>query len=295
MIARLERTLPLLIEFLQELGDYQLRMQGKVQTRTKSDASLEQAWTANEVFSEVDVTSEERLLAFCRRNLGETPVISEEFNAGGENHPAGADFILVIDPLDGTKPYLEGRKGFGISLGLLHAGRFVFGLNHYPAFDSFLYSFSDAPGVMDRNGNPIPVPRTWKRECYIAVGFGTLLAEGQRHAGAVEVETGCRVVDYDRSATYIFKRLIEGETFAYLSIEPYIWDLGPSSLLLEKSGCGMFDLSGRAVDFEWLSRPPFCQPSVVALPISERESFFKSLRQILPHAGPGLATHSNEG
>ncbi len=295
MITRLEKGLPQLIEFLQELGVYQLRMQGKVRTRSKSQASVEQAWTSNAVFSEVDVTSEERLLAYCRRNLGVMPVISEELNSGGESAPAGQEFTLVVDPLDGTKPYLEGKRGFGISLGLLHEGRFAFGLNYYPAFDMAMYSFTDAPGVMDQNGDQLPVPRAWTRECYVAVGFDTLLHEDHRHAGAIEAATGVRVADYDRCATYIFKRLIEGQTFAYLSIEPYIWDLGPSSLLLEKSGCGMFDLSGKPVDFAWLSRPPYCQPGVAALPVAGSRSFLESLRPILASAGPGFSTHSHGG
>lgn len=266
-------------------------MQGKVQTQTKSrnagaSTPQEEAWIANDVFSEVDVTSEKRLLEFCRREFGAPPflsVISEELNA--ENSPSGTgEFTLVIDPLDGTKPYLEGKKGFGISLGVMQGGRFVFGVNHYPALETLYYAFTDSPGVMDIHGDLIPPPKNWKKECYVAVGFETLLDERHRHEGghgAIEAVTGVRVGDYDRSATYIFKRLIEGASCAYLSIEPYIWDLGPSSLLLEKAGCGMIDLTGRAVDFEWLSRPPFCQPAVVALPLAKKEFFLDRLQPIL--------------
>ncbi len=102
-----------MFQTLQELGRYQLERQLEAVAQVKTDDSMADAWAANEVFSEVDVHTERRLLTFCKEEYGDYPVISEEFNA--QSRPPGdTEFTIVIDPLDCTKPYLEGKDGFGI-------------------------------------------------------------------------------------------------------------------------------------------------------------------------------------
>jgi myo-inositol-1(or 4)-monophosphatase len=280
MIDQLQNRLGLLIELLHELGLYQLDRQKHVRAQVKSDAVMEEAWKANDVFSEVDINTEKRLLAFCRQEFGNIPVISEEFNGdkvGGEKN----EFTIVIDPLDGTKPYLEGKKGFGISFGVLHRDRFVFGINYYPALETLYYAFSDTEGIFNQDHKQISLPTTWKKECYLSLGFYDLLKEEYRSPDQFKAQTAITIGDYPRCATYIFKRILEGTSLAYLSQEVMIWDIGPSSLLLEKCGCRLVNLEGRKIDFKFLAQPPFQQPAVVILPKGETDSFLSKLDGIL--------------
>ncbi len=280
MIKKLRDRLDVLFQTLQELGRYQLERQSEAVAQVKTDDSMADAWAANEVFSEVDVHTERLLLAFCKEEYGDYPVISEEFNAQSRP-PRDAEFTIVIDPLDGTKPYLEGKNGFGVSFGVMQGGRFVFGANFYPALDTLYYAFDDCNGVFDRNHQPISIPENWSRECYLSLGFYDLLWEDCRTPELIRAALGVSVGDYPRSATYIFKRILEGTSFAYLSRNPYLWDIGPSSLLLEKVGCPLLDLRGAKVDFRKLATPPFRHPAVVALPTGESPSFLDKLTGIL--------------
>lgn len=282
MIKRLEQRLPFMIEKLVELGAYQRKQQGLVQTQSKSGASMAESWAANDVFSEVDLTTERHLIDFCQKELGSIPIISEEFNAKVATITnKQSDYYLVIDPLDGTKPYLEGNSCFAISMGLFYKDRFLFAINFYPALESLYYSFDEAETVMDIHGSPVPLPMNWPRTCYMALGFNELVDEQYHKAEAFKKATGVEIADFPRCATFIFKQMIEGKTLAYLSIDPYLWDLGPSSLLLSKSGCGMYDLDGKPVDFQWLTNPPFCQPAVAAMPKVETKGFLIKLQDIL--------------
>src|SRR5437867_1892831 len=51
-------------------------------------------------------------------------IIGEEY--GEEN--TGAEFVWVIDPIDGTKSFITGRPQFGTIIGLIHEGRAAVGL-----------------------------------------------------------------------------------------------------------------------------------------------------------------------
>jgi hypothetical protein len=65
MIEKLHDRLDILFQTLQELGRYQLERQSEAVAQVKTDDSMEDAWAANEVFSEVDIHTERQLLAFC--------------------------------------------------------------------------------------------------------------------------------------------------------------------------------------------------------------------------------------
>ena len=280
MIEKLRDRLDILFQTLNELGRYQLERQSEAVAQVKTDASMEAAWAANEVFSEVDIQTERRLLAFCKKEYGDYPVISEEFNAQSQPSP-DAEYTIVIDPLDGTKPYLEGSNGFGISFGVMQRGHFIFAVNYYPALNTLYYAFADSAGVFDQNHRQIQTPTQWTSECYLSLGFYDLLREEHRTPEQIQAALGVQVGNYPRSAIYIFKRILEGETFAYMSRGAFLWDIGPSSLLLEKVACPLLDLHGERVNFQQLAIPPFRHPAVIALPEGKSASFLAKLQSIL--------------
>ncbi len=62
-------------------------------------------------------------------------IIGEEF--GEEN--IDAEFVWVIDPIDGTKSFASGCPLFGTLIGLLHEGRPVLGAINQPILRQFCY------------------------------------------------------------------------------------------------------------------------------------------------------------
>ena len=78
--------------------------------------------------TEVDRAVEAALRDLLRRRLPEQGVIGEEFPA----EQAGAEFVWIIDPLDGTKDFLLGLPLFGCLIALAHQGEIVLGLADQP-------------------------------------------------------------------------------------------------------------------------------------------------------------------
>jgi len=85
-----------------------------------------------------DQESEVVLVAALARAAPGVPVVAEEAVSAGLIPALGERFFLV-DPLDGTREFIEGRQEFTINIGLIEAGRPVLGIVYAPAL-SRLYA-----------------------------------------------------------------------------------------------------------------------------------------------------------
>jgi 3'(2'), 5'-bisphosphate nucleotidase len=83
-----------------------------------------------------DQESEALILAALARIAPGVPVVSEEAAAAGNSPSVGTRFFLV-DPLDGTRPYLRGEPQFTINIALVDNRTPVFGLVYAPALQDF--------------------------------------------------------------------------------------------------------------------------------------------------------------
>jgi len=79
------------------------------------------------------VTEADRAAELAMRRLIETTfpghgVIGEEFGSRNED----AEYVWVLDPIDGTKSFICGFPTWGTLIGLAHRGRPCYGLMHQP-------------------------------------------------------------------------------------------------------------------------------------------------------------------
>ncbi len=81
--------------------------------------------------TQADRTAEEKLRYIIRKTYPDHGIIGEEF--GTENETA--EFVWVIDPIDGTKSFAAGCPLFGTLIGLLHQGEPILGTIHQPILD----------------------------------------------------------------------------------------------------------------------------------------------------------------
>nr|WP_243451786.1 3'(2'),5'-bisphosphate nucleotidase CysQ [Sphingosinicella soli] len=95
----------------------QIRADG-AETRTKADLSP---------VTEADERAEALIVAALRRIDPETQIVGEEAcEAGGK--PAVAQRFWLIDPLDGTRSFIDGGADYSVNIGLVENGAPVFGL-----------------------------------------------------------------------------------------------------------------------------------------------------------------------
>ncbi|WP_374594706.1 3'(2'),5'-bisphosphate nucleotidase CysQ [Sphingosinicella sp.] len=87
-------------------------------TRTKADRSP---------VTEADERAEALIVAALRRIDPETQIVGEEA-CEADGKPAVAERFWLIDPLDGTKSFLDGGADYSVNIGLIDNGAPVFGL-----------------------------------------------------------------------------------------------------------------------------------------------------------------------
>jgi histidinol phosphatase-like enzyme (inositol monophosphatase family) len=78
--------------------------------------------------TQADRGAEELLRALIAKKFPTHGIIGEEF--GSEN--AAAEFVWVLDPIDGTKAFITGVPLWGTLIALLHRGQPVLGCIHQP-------------------------------------------------------------------------------------------------------------------------------------------------------------------
>src|SRR5258708_21228533 len=75
-----------------------------------------------------DRAAEAAMRAMIREQFPAHGIIGEEFGAERPD----AEFVWVLDPIDGTKSFISGMPAWGTLIALTRAGRPVYGMVHQP-------------------------------------------------------------------------------------------------------------------------------------------------------------------
>jgi len=75
-----------------------------------------------------DRAAEDAMRALIRKNFPAHGILGEEY---GSEH-VEAEYVWVLDPIDGTKSFISGMVAWGTLIGLMRFGEPVFGMMHQP-------------------------------------------------------------------------------------------------------------------------------------------------------------------
>jgi myo-inositol-1(or 4)-monophosphatase len=81
-----------------------------------------------------DKKAEEVLREIIKKEFPSHGIIGEEFGTENED----AEFVWVLDPIDGTKSFISGALSFGTLIALLHKNKPVLGVINHPILNEFL-------------------------------------------------------------------------------------------------------------------------------------------------------------
>lgn len=195
--------------------------------------------------TEGDLYVEERIVGLIQQKYPGHGIISEERD---EEH-GDAEWVWVLDPIDGTKYYARGVPLYSISLALRHEGEEVVGAVYSPAQDRIYAARRGGGATM--NGEPIA--------CSSAGDLSscTVFAEiPGSDSGPVEV---CRALDDLRTliaAAFRVRILGAGalgfcllasggiDVYANLGSIWKEWDIAAGKLIAREAGAGFAPLGG---------------------------------------------------
>lgn len=198
-----------------------------------------------------DRESEAEILAHVRRVLGDIPVVAEETAAkGSPGFDANRPFI-VIDPIDGTKEFIEGRTEFTVNLALIENRRPVVGVIYAPALETLYVGGGGEAfaGWLDP-GAPLSALRG-RRQLLARVGDRSrIVAVASRKHLDPETQAyldalpGGEVIY--RGSSIKFCIIADGHADLYPRLAPISeWDTAAGDAILVAAGGSVTDLEGK--------------------------------------------------
>jgi len=189
--------------------------------------------------SEADIAVDERLREGL---LGERPDygwLSEETADNPDR--LSRERVFVVDPIDGTRAFLQGSREWTISLAVVSAGRPTVALLLAPALGIAFDAVTG--GGAFRDGRRIAASRE-------ASLTKARFASSRRYAGAVPVRDPDRKPRFVASLAYRIALVASGEMdVAIAKPNARDWDLAAADLLVHEAGAHLGPLAGGVLQY----------------------------------------------
>jgi myo-inositol-1(or 4)-monophosphatase len=201
-----------------------------------------------ELVTEADRAAEEVVVGGLLAEFPTHAVLAEE----GVRTPAGAisrpdaEWLWIVDPLDGTTNFVHGLPHFGVAIGLAWRGRPVLGVVHAPALATTWAAVQGGGAV--RNGEPIEVAGTVEvADALLATGFAYV-----RNEPGVDDNTGrfaaavlaCRDLRRLGSAEIDLCHVADGRFDGYWEMHLKPYDVAAGAVIVQEAGGVVTDLRG---------------------------------------------------
>jgi myo-inositol-1(or 4)-monophosphatase len=168
-----------------------------------------------------DRAAETAIRTLIKRNFPEHGIVGEEYG----NERADAEYVWVIDPIDGTKSFIAGMPAWGSLIALTRNGAPIYGMMHQP----FIHERFSGDGGAARYTGPAGKRDLFVRPC-ASLAEAVLFTTTPRVMSAEERTCFERVEDKVRLSRY------GGDCYAYCMLAA-----GHVDLVIE-SGLKPFDI-----------------------------------------------------
>ncbi|HET7294360.1 MAG TPA: inositol monophosphatase family protein [Vicinamibacteria bacterium] len=194
----------------------------------------------------------------------------------GRSAPVAGAPVWLVDPNDGTRDYLLGRRGSAVSIGLVRDGRPVLGVVYafaYPDDRGDLFAWAEGCGPLRRNG----VPAAARPPEALGAADVVLVSSGGDRDPTMNLR--CSEPARYRTVPSIAHRLslvASGEAAAATSLlGPKSWDLAAGHALVRGAGGLVVDEAGREIAYAadgWgVVAKAFAGSSAVARDLASRD------------------------
>jgi myo-inositol-1(or 4)-monophosphatase len=153
------------------------------------------------------------------------------------------ELVLVVDPIDGTRGFVNGHAVWAIAVALVRAGRPIIGVVHAPALQE---TYVAAQGAGARlNGKPIAVSSCVALEPGAKVAAPVRLAEELRRAG-LEFALQPRLPSLAMRIANVARGALDA---GFASQNAHDWDIAAADLVLQEAGGRLATLDGCMIGY----------------------------------------------
>ncbi len=198
-----------------------------------------EVWWKNEGKSPVsaaDFAANDRLQTLLLKARPDYGWLSEETD--DDVVRLGRETLFVVDPIDGTRAFINGEKTWCVSVAVVHRGQPVAGVLVAPALDEEFCAAKDGPAL--KNGRPLSVTGE-RADGQLVIAADEALVRKFEPGFRDEVRRVRHVPSLAYRLAMIADGSIDGTVVKRASHD---WDLAAADLILERAGGRLIDLAG---------------------------------------------------
>lgn len=159
---------------------------------------------------------------------------------------AGAEYLWLVDPIDGTKSFVGGYDMFSTQIALMHQGNLILGVSSAPAAGEVAWAARGEGARID--GTPVRVSvRSSLEDAAVSTGNLQSLARSPKWANLGRIFAAANRTrgygDY-----YHYHRLAAGQLDAVIESDVNILDIAALSVIVGEAGGVFTDLHGAPPD-----------------------------------------------
>ncbi|EWY39815.1 3'-5'-bisphosphate nucleotidase [Skermanella stibiiresistens SB22] len=196
-----------------------------------------------------DNAAEAVILPALHHLTPDIPVISEEQHAAGKSPPGDHGTYWLVDPLDGTKGFIEHTGEFTVNIGLIKDGVPVLGVMYLPV-DGDTYAAA-GPGTAvygARARHDVPI------SCRVVPADGLVVLSSRRHGDRERLDKfleGKLVKEHRHSSSALkFCLIARGEVDIYPRFGPTCeWDTAAGHAILLAAGGSIETPDGQSLAY----------------------------------------------
>jgi 3'(2'), 5'-bisphosphate nucleotidase len=196
--------------------------------------------------TKADLASEAALLEGLKPfNYG---ILSEETDE--ENDRLNKQKVWIIDPLDGTKDFIQKTGDFTVIAGLVENGQVILGAVYQPAIDKLYYAVKGQGAFFEHEGQTKQIHVS---ELNDLSEFKMLASRNHLQEAEVQFAEQNSISNFVKSGSAGLKACLvaegKGDIYMNTSDKTYEWDICGASLIVEEAGGKITDMMGESFVF----------------------------------------------
>ena len=186
--------------------------------------------------TKIDIDSNIIISDSLKKITPEIPIISEEDYEGQDKH----DSFWIVDPLDGTRNYIDKGNNFCICISLIKGSYPILGIIYSPMQDYFYYAYQGC-GAFLAKGSQNPIRITTSKMSSERNNVYTSISINKSILDQISIHVG-NVLFVKLASALKFGAIASGEGCFYPRLGPtHEWDTAAGQCLIEEAGGSVVD------------------------------------------------------
>jgi len=195
----------------------------------------------NTIVSSIDILLQEEVIKIIMDYYPKHNILFEE---GESKHIDNrSSYTWVIDPIDGTSNFINGKIEFSVSIGLMYKNKFIAAMVYFPKISECYIAFKKEGLYL--NSELINFERSRKVTPKVIILCSKTFKQNKKQFE----EYGCKV-EYYYCATYSMLKVLKNEAILYCTVNTQIYDVGPMSFILEQLGISCYDRNMKIISYK---------------------------------------------